>query len=382
MKNSKNMSKNKKITIPFVDFRRHYEENEGEILGILKRFFKKGQYILGPEVDRFEKNFAKYLKTKYVIGVDSGTDALFLALKALGVGDGDEVITVANTFTATVSAIRMTGAIPVFVDVNEDDLVINVSKIEQKITKKTKAIVPVHLYGYPANMTEIVKIAEKYKLFVVEDCCQAHGAELGGKKVGTFGDVGCFSFYPTKNLGGFGDGGAVATDDKKLAEKVRALKSYGEIIRYNSEYEGINSRLDEIQACYLNWKLKDLDLFNKKRELLADAYLKALKDLPIILPSGNRNRRKRVWHLFVIRTRQRDKLRDFLRKNGVTTLIHYPVAISKMKAYRFLKVSDRGLEITIKAAREVLSLPLYPELKIDEVKKVCRLIKLFYAREK
>jgi|SRR3989344_7522267 len=368
-----------KTKIPFIDFKRNYKIHKGEILRILKRFFENGQYILGPEVDKFEKNFAKYLRAKYAVGVNSGTDALFLALKATGVGNGDEVITVANTFTATVSAIRMAGAIPVFAEVNEHDLTIDVSKIKSKITKKTKAIIPVHLFGYPADMVGIMKIAKRHKLLVVEDCCQAHGAELNGRKVGTFGDVGCFSFYPTKNLGGFGDGGMVVTNDKKLADKIRALKGYGEIVRYNSEYEGVNSRLDEVQAGYLDWKLKGLDSANNKRNALARTYIKELKGLPIILPPQSDSFINRVWHLFVIRTQRRDELKDFLYKNGVGTLIHYPYPIFKMNAYRFLKVSGRGLEITERSAKEVLSLPLYTEMKISEVKEVCRLIKSFFA---
>ena len=366
--------------IPFIDFKRKYKFYKKEINQTIGRVFERGWFILKSEVKKFEKNFAKYLRIKYLVGVNSGTDAIFLALKSLGIGQGDEVITVANTATPTISAIRMAGAMPVFIDINEKTFNIDVSQIEKKINKKTKAILPVHLYGYPADMGAILRIAKKYKLKVVEDACQAHGAEYKNKKLGAIGDIGCFSFYPTKNLGAFGDTGAVATNNKKIADTVRALRNYGEISKFNSGIEGVNSRLDEIQAGVLNWGLKKLDFWNRKRESLVKTYLNNLESLPVDLPKTSDKIFKRVWHLFVIKAKERDELRKFLAKKGVQTMIHYPHPIFEQPAYKFLDYKIKNLPITKKVSKEILSLPLYPELKREEILKICDLIKSFYAR--
>jgi len=272
----------------------------------------------------------------------------------------------------------MSGAMPVFVDIEPEHLTINPDLIEQKITAKTRCIIPVHIYGYPAMLDKIFSIAKKHKLIVIEDSCQAHGAEYRGRKVGSMGDVGCFSFYPTKNLGGFGDGGAVVTNSKEIADKVKALRNYGEISKYNNLTEGVNTRLDELQAGFLNLGLNKLSEWNKKRNKLALSYVKQLKGLPIVLsPIGN-SKEKRVWHLFVIRTAQRDALKEFLAKKGIATMIHYPIPVFAQNAYKFLGYKDKDLPITAKTAKEILSLPLYPELKMEEVSIIVRGIRSFF----
>lgn len=367
--------------IRFLNLKERYFVNKKEIDYVISHVLKSGWFILGKELDRFEDNFAKYLDIKYVIGVNSGTDAIFLALKALGIGLGDEIITIANTATPTISAIRMAGAIPVFVDIDESNFNINPDLIEKKITSKTKAILPVHLYGYPADMQKIIKIARNNRLKVVEDAAQAQGATYKNKLVGTIGDIGCFSFYPTKNLGAFGDAGALVTKNKKLAEAIRQLRNYGEVSKYNNIREGVNSRLDEMQAAILNWGLKKLRLWNKKREILAKFYLNELRDLPIVLPPDSYKGNGSVWHLFVIRCKERDKLKNYLKNSGIETALHYPKPIFEQTAYRFLGYCGKDLPVTKKVMSEILSLPLYPELSKNEVMQVCRAIKLFYAKK-
>ncbi len=366
--------------IRFLNLNKKYFLYEKEIDNVIAHVLKSGWFILGKELDKFEENFAKYLGVKYVIGVNSGTDAIFLALKALGIGTGDEVITVANTATPTISAIRMAGAMPVFVDIDENNFNISPDLIEKEITPKTKAILPVHLYGYPADMGKIMKTAKKNKLKVVEDAAQAQGATYKNKLVGTIGDIGCFSFYPTKNLGAFGDAGAVVTENKNLAETIRQLRNYGEVSKYNNIREGVNSRLDEMQAAILNWGLKKLKLWNKKREILAKIYLNELKGLPIVLPPDSDKDNGSVWHLFVIRSKERDELKNFLKDSGIETAIHYPKPIFEQPAYEFLVHCGNNLPVTKKVMSEILSLPLCPESSKKEVMQVCRAIKLFYAK--
>ncbi|MFA6006396.1 MAG: DegT/DnrJ/EryC1/StrS family aminotransferase [Candidatus Paceibacterota bacterium] len=362
---------------PF-DFKRKYNKYRSEVNSTMQRVLRRGVFILGPELEVFEKSFSTYLNIPYTVGVNSGTDALFLALKAVGVGHEDEVITVANTATPTVSAIRMAGATPVFVDIDEKTFNLDTTKLESKITKETKAIIPVHLYGYPAEMNSIMKVAKKYKLFIIEDCCQAHGAEYAGKKVGSFGVMGCYSFYPTKNLGTIGDAGAIVTRDKKLYEKLKALRNYGEASKYHNVTEGVNSRLDEIHAAFLSWGLPYLDAWNTAREHLADLYIKELHGAPLILPEISSGKVKRVWHQFVIRTDKRDALKKYLADHDVITSIHYPMPIFKQPAYKFFGYTDKDLPMTSKAAKEILSLPLYPELTNADVRRVCRTIQTFY----
>ena len=363
----------------YQDFRRKYKKYKKEILSVADRIFRNGYFILGPELEKFEKNFAGYIGSKLAVGVNSGTDALYLALRAFGISKGgDEVITTSHTATATVSAIRMAGALPVFVDIDDKTLNIDAAKIEKAITQRTKCILPVHLYGYPAQMDKIMRIARKYSLAVVEDACQAHGASFNGKKVGSIGDVGCFSFYPTKNLGAFGDGGAIVTNNKAIADKVRLLRNYGEISKFNNDIEGINTRLDELQAGFLNWGLNKLDGWNKTREKLAITYRSHLKGLPLVLPPIGNKKEKRVWHLFVILTAQRDALKEFLAKRQIMTMIHYPRPVFAQKAYSFLGYKNKDLPVTGRAVKEIISLPLYPELTVKEVAFICDNIREFF----
>jgi len=359
--------------IPFIDFKTEYAEISEEITETVQKVLKSGWFILGEEVKRFEEDFSKYIGTKYSVGVNSGSDALFLALKVLGIGEGDEVITVSHTFISTVDAIMRNGARPVFVDIEPDTYCIDVSKIEKKITNKTKAILPVHLYGHPADMEPIMKLAEKYNLFVIEDACQAHGAEYKGKKVGSIGDLGCFSFYAVKNLGAYGDGGIVVTNDKELAEKLKKFRNYGSSQKYHQDFIGINSRLDEIQAAILRVKLKYLEEWNKKRRIVANTYNNQLKNTGIILPI-ERNFAKHVYHLYVIRCKNRDMLQQYLQKNGIQTQIHYPIPVHRQKAYLRLG-HDSCLTITENVCNEILSLPMHPWISEEEISQIVKVIK-------
>lgn len=367
------------MKVLFNNFVRKYQNNKKDINLAIEKVFKNGWFILGPELENFEKNLAAYLDVDYAIGVNSGTDAIFLALKALNIGTGDEVITVANTATPTISAIRMAGAVPIFVDIDPNDFNINIALIEDKISKKTKAILPVHLYGRPSNMTKILSLAKKYDLYVVEDVAQSFGARYKNKKVGAFGDVACFSFYPTKNLGAFGDAGAITTKNKSLALKIKALRNYGEEFKFHNIYEGYNSRLDEIQAAFLNIDLKKVDKWNQRRREIADMYLIGLKNLPVILPPKNDKIYQAVWHLFVIRCQNREEFRDFLSKNGIQTGVHYPKPIFQQPVYSFLKIKNQNLPETVKIMEEIVSLPIYPELKNSEIHYVIKVIKNFFV---
>jgi dTDP-4-amino-4,6-dideoxygalactose transaminase len=358
--------------IPFCDLSRKQSRYQGAIRDNIDRVLKSGWYILGPELEMFEGKFAAYLKVKHVVGVNSGTDAIHLALRSLGVGAGDEVITVSNTATPTVSAIRMTGAIPVFVDILPDTNNLNPSGLKAALTSKSRAIVPVHLYGYPAAMDEILKFARKHNLWVVEDACQAHGARFNGRMIGTLGDIGCFSFYPTKNLGALGDSGAVATASLKISNKIRSLRNYGEIAKYSNAIEGVNSRLDEVQAALLNWGVDYLDQWNKERSELAKLYIAQLGSGFVELPDrGN---------LFVIKTTRRDELRQFLCKEGIQTMIHYPKPVHAQRAYRFLQYKNIHLPETVRASKHILSLPLYPEMATSEVLEVSKAVLRFYEK--
>lgn len=365
--------------IKFLDLKRKYKLYSKEINLAVAAVFNRGWFIGGPERDKFEQGFAHYCGVKYAVSVNSGTDALSIAMKALGIGPGDEVITVSHTATPTIVAIRMAGATPVFVDI-DDRMVMDPSLLKNKITKRTRAILPVHIYGYPAEMKKIMKVAKEHDLFVIEDACQAHGALYGGRKVGSMGDVGCFSFYPTKNMGAFGDAGIITTNNKEAADKARMIRSYGEVSRYENKIEGVNSRMDEIQAAVLSWGLKKLDAWNKRRKFIADLYLKNLKNLPLELPVSGGKNFQRVWHLFVIRSKHRDELIKFLSERGIETAVHYPKPVFKQEAYEFLGYSNEDLPVTSKIYNEILSLPLYPELKNSEVLKICAAIKSFYKK--
>lgn len=355
--------------IPFADLKREYVEIKEEINQAIERVLKSGWFILGEEVKHFEEDFSKYTSAKYGIGVNSGSDALFLSVKSLGIGKGDEVITTSHTFISTVDAITRNGAKPVFVDIDPDTYCIDTTKIEGKITENTKAILPVHLYGHPAEMDTIMNIALKHKLFVIEDACQAHGAEYKGKKVGSIGDLGCFSFYPIKNLGASGDGGIIVTNNEELAEKLKLLRNYGQSKKYYHEFVGINSRLDEIQASILSVKLKHLDTWNEKRRDLAKLYDELLEDVQVVKPFEKEDVRH-VFHLYVIRSKERDRLQQYLIANGIETQIHYPVPIHKQKAYQSL--GNDNLPITEKICQEILSLPLHQWLQNEQVEEISK----------
>ncbi len=373
--------------VPFNDLKRQYQRIEKEILSATRRVYEKGRYILGEEVASFEEEFARSCGVRYGVGVGSGTEALCLSLKAAGVGEGDEVITPANSFISSALAISFTGAKPVFVDIDDETYTMDVNRLEFLLKhrmakegwKRVKAILPVHLYGHPAEMNAIMEIANRYDLFVVEDACQAHGAKDGRKRVGAFGAFGCFSFYPTKNLGGYGDGGMVVTDDKGSYERLRLLRCYGEKRKYEHILKGGNSRLDELQAALLRVKLKYLDRWNEERRKKADLYSERLAPMGVVCPA-ERKAARHVYHLYVIRIRERDSLQGFLRKNGIETLIHYPVPIHKQKAFEELHYRNGDLPLTEQFSRMILSLPFFPEIKESEIKEVVEAIHNFMER--
>ena len=374
--------------VPFLDLTRQYQKIRKEILSATQRVYERGRFILGEEVSFFEREFSNYCGVQYGVGVGSGTDALFLALKAAGIGEGDEVVTVANSFVSTALAISFTGAKPLFVDIDPRTYTMDPNHLELLLKRenvktggrKIKAVLPVHLYGHPAEMDSIMEIANRYDLIVIEDACQAHGAKYGGKKVGSFGPMGCFSFYPTKNLGGYGDGGMVVTDQKRYEEKLRLLRSYGERGKYQHILKGHNSRLDEIQAALLRVKLKYLDRWNEERRKKAKIYTEKLAPLGVICPSEKKGVRH-VYHLYAVKARKRESLQAFLKKMGIETLIHYPIPIPLQKAYRELGYRRKDFPLTNLWSRKILSLPFFPEMKDYEMDKVVEGIRCFMKNE-
>ena len=338
----------------------HQQEFEDKALEVLR----SGWYVLGNEVKSFEQEFAEYLGANYCVGLASGLDALWIAFRVLGSGKGDEVIVQGNTYIASVMGITINGATPVFVEPDEYNN-IDASKIEEKISDKTKAILVVHLYGQASNMEPIVALTKKYNLRLVEDCAQSHGACFNGKQTGTFGDIGCFSFYPSKNLGAFGDAGAIVTNDKKIAEDVRIFRNYGSEKRYHNKVVGANSRLDEIQAGLLRVKLKYLDDLNAERHVLCNRYLKEINNPKIELPAI-REGATTVWHQFVIHCKERDALIEYLNEKEIGTIIHYPIPPHLSEAYQYLNMKTGDLPITETYAKEVLSIPLYNGMTEEE----------------
>jgi dTDP-4-amino-4,6-dideoxygalactose transaminase len=337
----------------------------GEIDSAVERVLQSGWYILGREVEAFEREFAAYCGVKHAVGCASGTEAIALALMALEIGAGDEVLTVAHTAVPTASAITMTGARPVFVDIDEH-MLMDPDAVEAAVSPHTKAILPVHLYGQMADMEKILDVAARRKIHVVEDACQAHGAELNRKRAGSWGRLGCFSFYPTKNLGCYGDGGAVTTDDKALYTRLVMLRNYGQEKRYYHTIKGINSRLDELQAAVLRAKLVHLEEWNRLRRRAAGWYAEEL-DGACACP-GERRGAVHVYHLYVIRTKDRDGLRRCLEREGITTLMHYPVPVHLQEAYKDLGYGEGDLPATEAAVKEILSLPMHPALTREEVR--------------
>ena len=354
--------------IPFNQLKPLHDLHTDEIAAAMRRVADSGWYILGPEVEAFEAEFAEYHDVPFAVGVASGTDAIELALRAGGLGPGDEVITVAHTAMATVTAIENTGAAPVLADIDGGSFTLDAQQARQAITAKTRAIIVVHLYGRPADLDALKAIAEAHNLLLIEDCAQAHGAEYKGQKVGSIGHLGAFSFYPTKNLGAYGDGGAVITRDAGLADKLRKLRNYGQTSRYVHQSRGTNSRLDELQAAVLRVKLKYLDTHNQTRRELAAIYNNRLRAAarPRTAPDI-----RHVYHLYVIRDGRRDQLMTELKARGIGTLIHYPIPIHLQASHRDLGLGAGSLPETEKAAREIVSLPMYIGLTDADVIRVC-----------
>ncbi|MBF0480605.1 MAG: DegT/DnrJ/EryC1/StrS family aminotransferase [Desulfovibrionaceae bacterium] len=339
------------------------------------RVLESGWYVLGKEVKGFEEEFAAYVEVSYCVGCASGTEAIALALMALDIGPGDEVITVAMTAVPTATGIAMTGATPVFVDI-DDNYLMDPEVVLAKIGPRTKAILPVHLYGQTVAMQRLLEVAAKHGVPVIEDACQAHGAQHRGLKAGSMGVMGCFSFYPTKNLGCYGDGGAVTTNNKRLYQKLLMLRNYGQEIRYIHSSNGINSRLDEIQAAFLRVHLKYLDQWNGKRRQVADWYKKYLSGV-VGIPVEHADNHH-VYHLYVVETDQRDALMDYLTKNNVSCLIHYPIPVHLQKCFAALGYKQGDLPHTEKAARSILSLPMHPWLTHDQASYTCEIIHEFF----
>lgn len=361
--------------IPIVDLSANYKAIQLEIENAVMEVLSSGQYICGKNVEIFENELAEYLGCRFVVSCGNGTDALTLSMMSLGVGKGDEVITVSHSFFATSEAIALVGATPVFVDISENDFNINPEKIESLITDKTKAIIPVHLYGQPCEIESVVKIAKKYELYVIEDCAQALGAKYNGKCVGTFGDTGTVSFFPTKNLGAYGDGGAIFTNDETIANKIKQLRFHGSSQRYIHDYVGMNSRLDEIQAAILRVKLKYLNAWNKKRQEAARYYDLFLKDSKDIMLPVVKSNCEHIFHQYTIRTQKRDLLYDKLRESDIEALIYYKIPIHLQKAFNSLKEKNRPLPVTEKICNEIISLPIYPEISQEAQKYIVEKIK-------
>jgi dTDP-4-amino-4,6-dideoxygalactose transaminase len=364
------------MIIPFLDLKKINNESRTEILSATKRVIDSGWYILGKEVLKFEKEFSAYCGVNECVGVGNGLDALSLIFRAYNFPKGSEVIVPANTYIASILSISENGLIPILVEPEEGSFNIDPAKIEEVVTSKTVAVLAVHLYGLPADMDELEIICKSNGLKLVEDCAQAHGAKVNNSRVGSLGDAGAFSFYPGKNLGCLGDGGAVITDDTNLAKNIRTLRNYGSDQKYKNRVKGVNSRLDEMQAAILLAKLPKLDIQNSRRSEIALKYLKEINLKKTLLPTiKSASNVESVWHLFVIRHPKRDELQAFLAKNGIQTLIHYPVPPHKQDAYR--EFSKLSLPITEKIHREVLSLPISPVMSDDEVDFVIRMVNEF-----
>jgi dTDP-4-amino-4,6-dideoxygalactose transaminase len=371
------------MKIPFVDLKAQYISIKNEIHDAIENVISNTAFINGEHVSSFETNFSKQIGANHCIGVGNGTDALVICLKALGVGTGDEVITVANSFIATSEAITSVGAKVIFVDCDATSFNIDVSKIVAKITSKTKVIIPVHLYGQPADLSPILEIASKHGIKIIEDCAQAHLAEYrtrdGWKMAGTMGDLATFSFFPGKNLGAYGDAGAIVTNNSELAKKTKMLANHGRIAKYDHEIEGYNSRLDGIQAAILNVKLKYLKQWTESRRQLALKYSELLKDVAEInCPKFDKGKTNPVWHLYVIRTNKRDQLQKYLNELGIAASIHYPIALPNLKAYSYLHHVPTDFPISSKYQGEILSLPLFPELTQEQMEYIVNSIKKFF----
>src|ERR1700674_2537417 len=356
--------------VPFLDLKRQLAPIRKEIERAINEVLDSTMFVGGPAVNQFEEEFARYTGTRFAVAVNSGTDALRFGLLAMGIGPGDEVIHVPNPFIATTEAISQTGAEPVFVDVAPETYTIAVNQIEKQITKRTKAILPVHLYGQSADMDPLLEIGMRFGIPIVEDACQAHGAEYRGRRLGSLGKVGCFSFYPGKNLGAYGEGGAVTTSDEQLHRQIRMLRNHGQKQKYVHEIEGYNGRLDALQCAILRVKLHYLDSWNEKRRQWARLYAQLLSDCKeVVLPSENADR-KHVYHLFVVRVRHRDEVAARLKELGVDTGLHYPIPLHRQEAYNTRPFASQAFPVTEECSATLLSLPMFPELEEAEVRFV------------
>lgn len=356
--------------IPILDLKRQYDQIGKEIEKEVIEVLRSGSYILGKHNKGLEAELSEYVGVKNAVALNSGTDALHLALRALDIGTGDEVITVAFTFVATTEAIGIVGAKPVFVDINPDTFNIDAEKIENAITPKTKAIIPVHLYGQPCDMNVIMDIAKKHNLYVIEDCCQAIGAKFDGKMVGSFGDVGCFSFFPTKNLGAMGDGGLLTTNSESIKDRVIALRNHGGAIRYYHDEIGVNSRLDEIQAAILRIKFKHIDDWNKKRRQNAMRYNELFASCPDVQTPKEMDNTYCVYHQYTVKIPNRDEVHKMLQDAGIGAMIYYPVPLHMQKVHEYLGIKEGALPATEADTKLVISLPMFPELTAEEQKTV------------
>jgi len=365
------------MKIKFVDLKAGFDPIEYEIFEAIKGVFSSMQLHLGPNNSAFEEDFAKYCGTSEAVTLNSGTDALIAALKACSIGSGDEIITTPHSFFATTEAIMTTGAIPVFVDIEEESYNIDPNLIEEKITEKTRAILPVHMYGNPANMNKIVEIAKKHDLYVIEDACQAHGAVYNGKRCGSMGDIGCFSFYYTKNLGAYGEGGAVTTSSKELFDFVRLYRNHGHKSKYEHDIIGSNGRFDEIQAAILRIKLNRLSDYIAKRQKIAATYNELLTGLPLVLPKVGKES-QHVFHLYVVRSDKRDGLQEHLRSCEIETGIHYKNPIHLQEAVKSLGYKLGNFPIAEKICNEIISLPIYPELTEEQTSYVASKVRAFF----
>lgn len=372
----------KNIKVPFIDLKLQYLSIKDEVNSKFREVLKNQEFILDEEVKRFEEEFAKYCKVNYCIGVASGTDALILGMKSLGITRGDEVITVANTFIATVEAITHVGARPVFVDIDPLTYNINPNKIEEKITDKTKAIIPVHLYGQPTDMDPIIEFASKHDLFIIEDAAQAHGAKYKGRKVGSFGNIACFSFYPAKNLGAYGDAGAIVTNDEEIVEILRKLRNHGSVKKYQHDIVGYNSRLDTLQAAVLRIKLKYLEKWNSDRQKNAKSYNEFLSKIQGVITPKTLDDATHVYHLYVVRLKndRRDELRRYLQDKGIATGIHYPTPVHLTKAFEYIGYREGDFPAAEESAKKIVSLPIYPELQRGQIEFISQEIQNFLER--
>jgi dTDP-4-amino-4,6-dideoxygalactose transaminase len=368
------------MKVPFLDLKTQYDILKSEIDPVIQNVLDNTAFIGGPALKAFEAKFAEFCHTQFCVGVGNGTDAIIVGLKAIVIEPGDEVITAANSFVATSEAITAAGGKVVFCDCLPEYYTIDPEDILRKITKNTRAIIPVHLYGQPANMPEIMKIAKEYNLHVIEDCAQAHGAEINGKRVGTWGDLGTFSFYPGKNLGAYGDGGAIVTNNSILAKKSRMIANHGRIDKYNHEFEGLNSRLDSIQCEVLSVKLNHLDSWNVARRKIAQKYGRLLKNISDLQLPIELEGTVPVYHLYVVRTSQRYELVKYLAEQGISTGVHYPISLHNLAAYEYLKHKSKDFPNANYYQDEILSLPIYPELSDPTVTYIAEAIRAFFKK--